>query len=87
MDIGKILGKLPWKTKVLLQGKGMAAIPEIFLLGISIDLFFNFGHTALLFRLFPTFDFPIFQRQVFVFIIFWLMTNYCAIYFMKMVKE
>ena len=28
MDIGKILGKLPWMSKIPLQGNGMAAIPK-----------------------------------------------------------
>ena len=29
VDIGKILGKFPWISKVPLQGNGMAAIPKI----------------------------------------------------------
>ena len=28
MDIGKILGKLPWMSKIPLQGNGMAVIPK-----------------------------------------------------------
>ena len=28
VDIGKILGKLPWMSKIPLQGNGMAAIPK-----------------------------------------------------------
>ena len=30
MDIGKILGKLPWMSKIPLQANGMAAIPKPF---------------------------------------------------------
>ena len=29
VDIGKILGKLPWMSKIPLKGKGMAAISKI----------------------------------------------------------
>ena len=29
VDIGKILGKFPWMSKMPLQGNGMAAIPKI----------------------------------------------------------
>ena len=29
MDIGKILGKFPWMSKIPFQGNGMAAIPKI----------------------------------------------------------
>ena len=29
VEIGKILGELPWKSKIPLQGNGMAAIPKI----------------------------------------------------------
>ena len=31
MDVGKILGKLPWRSKISLQGNGMATIPKTIL--------------------------------------------------------